>query len=88
MRTFSSPLFVIKTKRSSTDKGNLRIVVSKKIDKRAVVRNKIRRRIKECMREILKKEKQKDYIFIVKENIAEENQKTLCSRVLEGVAGL
>lgn len=40
---FSSPLFILKEKRNGLENNRFGIVVSKKVDKRAVVRNKIKR---------------------------------------------
>lgn len=40
---FSTPLFVLKEKRNKLNLNRFGIVVSKKIDKRAVARNKIKR---------------------------------------------
>lgn len=46
--------FAIKHVKSKTDKYRLAVVVSKKVNKKAVVRNRIRRRIYEVVRNIYK----------------------------------
>jgi ribonuclease P protein component len=49
---FSNSYFVLKVKKNSQEHSRFRVIVSKKIDKRAVVRNKIRRSFYEAFREL------------------------------------
>jgi ribonuclease P protein component len=50
-KTVASPFFSVRVRVSSEFRGRLVIVVPKKIDKRAVVRNRLKRRIKEFFRQ-------------------------------------
>jgi ribonuclease P protein component len=66
-RLFSSPLFTIKVRDNGFLFNRFAIVVSKKVDKRAVVRNRIRRLISSSIEELYNDLKQgKDTMFIVK----------------------
>ena len=63
----SSPLFTIKVRENGLSLSRFAIIVSKKVDKRAVARNRIRRLISSCLEEMYNGLKQgKDTIFIVK----------------------
>jgi len=63
----SSPLFTIKIRENGLSHNRFAIIVSKKVDKRAVVRNRIRRLIGSSLEELYNELKQgKDTIFIVK----------------------
>jgi len=44
-------MIIIKTKPNNTRKNNFKIIVSLKVSKKAVIRNKIRRRIKEILKQ-------------------------------------
>ena len=54
-RRITTEAFVAHINRSKTAESRAVIVISKKIDKRAVVRNKLRRRISEILRECFSK---------------------------------
>ncbi|NPA10910.1 MAG: ribonuclease P protein component [Epsilonproteobacteria bacterium] len=54
----------------SSNELKLSVVVSKKISKKAVIRNKIKRRVRHLSREFLNKGK---IIVVVKENISSKN---------------
>ncbi|MDR0423285.1 MAG: ribonuclease P protein component [Rickettsiales bacterium] len=57
---------------TNVDFVRLLVVVSKKVDKRAVIRNRIRRRVKEAFRTSLNNlQNHHDYQIIVKKNIAD-----------------
>ena len=63
----SSPLFTIKIRENGLSHNRFAIIVSKKVDKRAVVRNRIRRLISSCIEELYKDLRLGcDMIFIVK----------------------
>ncbi len=73
-KTHTFPLFTIKTGPNNLGRYRFRIIISKKIDKRAVIRNKIRRKIKECIKEVLNAEyESKDCLIIVRKNILDED---------------
>lgn len=51
---FTFPQFVLKAKKNGLDLNRFGIIVSKKIDKRAVVRNKIKRMFRDALVELNK----------------------------------
>lgn len=71
-KTFNSQSFSVRYGQNS--KGpKVAVVVSKRIDKRASVRNKIKRQILELVRVNIKTEDQLDIIFYAKKSIVENN---------------
>lgn len=79
---FSAPQFVLKEKRNGLLINRFGIVVSKKIDKRAVIRNRIKRMFRSSL-EILNKNMKPghDILFIIRggvlDNTKEENQEII-----------
>ena len=76
---FAVPQFVLKEKKNGLTVNRFGIIVSKKIDKRAVVRNKIKRVFRTSLANLDKKmDKGHDILIIVKKEISgktkEENQ--------------
>ena len=78
----SSNFFLIKIPDNKTESKRFGIVVSKRIDKRAVIRNKIKRQIRRCIEE---NEKDvpvgKDILMIVRPNIKDRQIKEICESI-------
>lgn len=73
-RTINSPAFVLKIARNETTTSRFGFVISKKIDKRATVRNRIKRKFRFCLEEKLEKiSKGYDFLFIIKKNLESAN---------------
>lgn len=66
---------------SDSDKPSFAVVVSNKIDKRATVRNAIKRRMKEALSKNLEKLNHKKIIFFVKKEIKETNLENLIKEI-------
>lgn len=82
----SSPLFTIKTKENGFLFNRLATVVSKKIDKRAVFRNRIKRLINSCMQELCKQPTQGyDMLFIVKKGAIGKSRQEFCWTIKNGL---
>lgn len=75
----SSQAFLIKIKDNNLGLIRAAVIVSKKIDKRAVVRNKIKRKFRNCIDKIIqKKDLGKDILIIAKkESEGKSNQEIL-----------
>jgi ribonuclease P protein component len=69
-RIFATPLFVIRFD-TNNDKLHSSVVVGKKVDKRAVVRNRIKRQINAILKEVLSTELKFDIVFFIKKQINE-----------------
>lgn len=73
--SFTSKCFIIRYAKNDVNFSRYRTIVSKKIDSKAVNRNKLRRQIYEATREKIKKENKKttnyDIILIPKKSIKE-----------------
>jgi ribonuclease P protein component len=66
-KTFSSSDFVLKISKNQISESRFGFVVSKKIDKRATARNRIKRTFRACIEEALENIKPGlDFLFIVK----------------------
>lgn len=64
-KSVKNPLFILKNKENNLNYSRFAVVVSKKISKKAVERNHIRRRFLAGLKEIESKLKPADYIFIL-----------------------
>jgi ribonuclease P protein component len=69
-RSFFSPYFVVKFAASSEPKVRLAVIVSTKVSKRAVERNRLKRIIREELRKSLTLFRPGDYVIIVKQRAA------------------
>ncbi len=64
--TFRSPIFLLKIASNTQENSRFGIIISKKIDKRAVRRNRMRRLLQQFIQEhIALFPKSSDYLFIV-----------------------
>ena len=74
--SFSVPQFVLKERKNGLPLHRFGIVVSKKIDKRAVVRNRIKRLFRNTLENLNKNmEPGHDILFIVRSGILDKMQK-------------
>jgi ribonuclease P protein component len=77
-RTQKGKLLVFKFLETNLDRSRFAFIVSKKISKKAVVRNKIKRRISEIVRERIKNlSKRVDGVFIALPGIEKESFQTI-----------
>ncbi len=68
-KTFFLPQMIIKYQKNNQLGTRLAVVVSTRVDKRAVVRNRVKRQIREVLRmEVLKIKKNQDILFIIKKS--------------------
>lgn len=78
----SSNFFLLKIAENKTGSNRFGTVVSKKIDKRAVVRNKIKRQVRRCIRENEKNLPMgKDMLIIVRSGIKGRQSNEICESV-------
>ena len=86
-RLITSPFFAIKIKENGLLFNRFSTVVSKKVDKRAVARNKIRRLVNSCISDLVGELKNGyDMIIIAKKNMVDIDKNSLCidlNRVLK-----
>lgn len=83
-KTISSPLFTIKYLASGEDISKFAFIITKRIDKRAVVRNKIKRSLSKGLEEILEKIiPGRNFIFIPKKEILEKSKEEVAENVKE-----
>lgn len=86
-KPFSTPFFVIRTSENSLQYNRFRFVVSKKIDKRAVVRNKIKRILNSCVENIFEDiNKGYDIMFFVRKEILNLSPDEICYTIKEAFA--
>mgnify|MGYP003394971570 CR=1 FL=1 len=70
----NSPQFLLKYGQNNLNHARFAVVVSKKIDKKATGRNKIRRRVISLIKKIFEKELSFDFVFIVRKEIGQDMQ--------------
>lgn len=78
--SFSTLSFLLKTRKNNLDYNRYGVVVSKRIEKTAVRRNKIKRMFFECMQKGVNKEGY-DIVCIAKKNILQGSRDQLCEQI-------
>lgn len=79
---FSTPYFNLKIQTNRESVSRFGFVVSKKIDKRATVRNRVKRVLRSCIEESLPKIKQGyDLLFVLKKEAVGKPRKDLWEAV-------
>lgn len=74
----STPFFLLKIAENNLVNNRYRFIVSKKIDKRAVIRNKIKRMLSLCIEDMLKETKTGyDMLFLAKKELSNIQQDKL-----------
>lgn len=77
-RYFSAPFFIAKVKSNTLLLNRFGVIISKKIDKKAVVRNRIKRLIYSVIGELQQSTKQGyDILFIIRKNAVGKTRKEL-----------
>lgn len=88
-QTLSTPYFLFKYQKNLDQKNHYAIVVSKKVDKRSVVRNSLKRKMSHILRELLKETKEfYDLVFFTRPcivSLSNEQLKQEIARALERV---
>lgn len=81
-RVVHTPFFTLRVTQNTTTNTRFGFVVSKKIDRRAVVRNKVKRKIRSCIEEMKASIKPGfDLLFFAKKTAVEEERKTILDRL-------
>lgn len=81
-RTFVSPLFTLKFSNTTLSYPRFAFVVAKRIDKRAVVRNRLKRVLREIVyQQVSRKNISGDFLFIVKKNFIDSALEQIASEV-------
>lgn len=74
----ASRFFIIKFSKNNLPQNRFGFVVSKKVDKRAVVRNSLKRKIRSCLEQCQEEIKPgHDLLFLLKKEAVGKNQKEL-----------
>lgn len=76
-KTIKNPLFIIKYKKSKKPFARFAVVVSKKISKKAVDRNLLKRRVYSAIQEVYTTFSVFDYIFILSSEVKDIQYKDL-----------
>ncbi len=79
-----SPFFIVKISKNTLVHNRYGFIISKKIDKRATVRNRVKRRIRACIEELHPKMVTGyDLLFIIKKEAVEKTTEILFSTISE-----
>lgn len=80
--SITSPFFLLKVATNGLAYNRYGFVVSKRIDKRAVARNRIKRLFRSCIENVTEKvQGGHDMLFIIKKNITEVPHEDICNVV-------
>lgn len=75
---FRTPLFAVKISQTDLPQNRFAFLVRKTVDKRAVVRNRIRRLLRSCIEELIEQiPSGYDMLFFLEKGIMEKSQKEL-----------
>lgn len=77
LKSITTPYFILKYQKGDVGIAKFGFIVSKKIDKRATVRNKVRRKLQEIVRENIESVLPYTYLIISKEKSIEESRGNL-----------
>lgn len=84
---FSTPLFLLKKIPNNLNISRYGAIASKKVDKRAVVRNRLRRLFINCIQKRQDGVKTGyDILFIIKKRCLEKDRNEICQEILEAFA--
>lgn len=79
---FHSPFFSLRTQPNGLSNSRYGFIVSKKVDKSAVMRNSIKRKLRACIEShYLINNKAQDALFVIKAQAKEATQKELLSEI-------
>ncbi|RJQ38437.1 ribonuclease P protein component [Candidatus Microgenomates bacterium] len=77
--SFNSPLFTLKIAKSDLLYNKYGFIVGKKVDKRAVVRNKLKRTVRGCIEDLFEEiNTGHDFLFILKKEILNKPKEEVC----------
>lgn len=80
--SFNTRFFVLKIDRNGLPHNRFGFIVSKKIDKRSVVRNSLKRKIRSCLEESQERLKPGfDLLFLLKKEAIDKTHLEICSEV-------
>src|SRR5258706_15865795 len=83
-KTVHTPFFIVKIHKNTLEYNRYGFIISKKIDKRATVRNRVKRRIRACVEELHPKMVTGyDLLFIIKKEAVEKTTEILFSTISE-----
>lgn len=78
-KSFTTPFFLLRILRNNLLYNRYGFIVSKRIDKRAVVRNRTKRMIRACVEEMLESVSAGyDMLFVAKEKIRNARKEDVC----------
>jgi ribonuclease P protein component len=80
-KTINTPLFLIKAKENKLKHSRFAVAVSKKISKKAVERNHLKRRFIHALKEVCNMLPNKDYVFILNSQIKDIQYKDLLNNL-------
>lgn len=84
-KNISTPQFILKIAKNDQNLNRFAFIVSKKIDKRAVVRNSLKRKLRSCIEEVFDNiQKGYDFVFYPKQSAIKAER----SEILKEITGV
>jgi ribonuclease P protein component len=81
-KTTPSKYFTLKSSPNNSAHSRFGFVVTKRIDKRSVVRNETKRKVRSCIEEIFDKiENGRDFVFIIKADSAKTDRNLILEEI-------
>ncbi len=83
-KLYQSSYFSLRYVKSENNHSTFGFIVTKKVDKRAVIRNEIKRRFRACIEEKLEQiVKGYHFLFVIKKEALSVNKEELCKHIQE-----
>jgi ribonuclease P protein component len=79
--SYSASFFSVKTGKNKTEKSRFAFIVAKSIDKRATVRNRLRRQFRQFVQEETVIKKGYDFLFKIKKEASGKKTKEIHSQI-------
>lgn len=86
-KNISTPQFSLKIAKNNQDLNRFALIVSKKLDKRAVVRNSLKRKLRSCIEEIFDNiKKGYDFVFYPKQSAIKVERSEILKEITSALA--
>lgn len=79
----ATPFFTLKVFQSNLSNARFGIVISKRTEKKATARNRVKRQFRVCFESLIGKVKCQDYLFIIKKESLGKKNNEICTQIEE-----
>lgn len=81
----ATPFFTLKVFQNDLSLARFGIVISKRTEKKATARNRVKRQFRACFEKLIGKVKCQDYLFIIKKESLDKKSNEICTQIEEAL---